>query len=127
MNLFQKCDIVLHSGGKSDFKIECDTLTNEDWNTLAYLISKKYSFKETHGVPIGGLRLERALKQYRDKNSKTILVVDDVMTTGNSMRKMRDKLILDYDYSANDVVGVVVFKRGFTPIPVWIVPIFRMW
>ena len=62
MNLFQRGDITLHSGGKSDFKIECDALTDEDVETLAYLISKKYKFNMVCGVAEGGLRLEEALR-----------------------------------------------------------------
>ncbi len=40
MNLFIKKDWEMHSGKKSDFKIECDALTDEDIKTIAHLISR---------------------------------------------------------------------------------------
>jgi hypothetical protein len=62
-NLFQSGQFKLNSGKVSNFKIECDALTQEDIDTFALLISQKYKFKEVVGVPTGGIRIEDALKK----------------------------------------------------------------
>ncbi len=53
-NLFIRQNFILHSGKPSDFKIECDALTDDDWECLAYLIAKRVSFSSVVGVPNGG-------------------------------------------------------------------------
>lgn len=122
MNLFQKKNLVLSSGQASDFKIECDALTDEDVETLAYLISKKFEFAYVYGVPTGGNRLKEALLKYCDpKHTNKRLLVDDVLTTGESMEEMK-KLFL---FPQDPVQGVVIFARG--KCPDWITPIFQMW
>jgi len=122
MNLFQKGNIILSSGQKSDFKIECDALTDKDWECLAYLVSKKMNFSGVYGVPEGGRKLEKCLQKYciRD-NDLPVLICDDVLTTGNSMIKLRNGLS---DEGVENIIGVVVFSRGrrFN----WITPIFKM-
>lgn len=125
MNLFQKVDLLLHSGGKSDFKIECDTLTDADLKTIAYLISKRYSpIMSAYGVPTGGRRLEMALKDYTvDTKKGYILIVDDVLTTGSSMEEFRKEIVPVGQYDV--CKGVVIFARG--KCPDWIDPIFQMW
>ena len=125
MNLFQRSDIILHSGGRSDFKIECDGLTDKDLKTIAYLISKKYSpIRLAYGVPTGGKRLERFLKDYTvdDKNG-CILIIDDVLTTGGSMEEFKNEIISE-NYR-DGCRGVVIFARG--KCPEWVEPIFQMW
>ncbi len=121
-SLFKKKNFIMHSGEKSDFKIECDNLTNVDLETLAYLISKKFSFNGVYGVPRGGVRLADALKKYIDRDAIDYLIVDDVLTTGNSMieaaKKFRDR---------RSLVGVVIFSRSKYTIPQWIHPIFNMY
>lgn len=120
MSLFQQGKFRLHSGRRSWFKIECAYLAPEDWVALAKLISDYLDFKDVVGVPTGGLKLAEALKFYRkDARFRRLptLLVDDVLTTGKSMDKMRQKI-------EGDVIGVVVFARG--PVPKWIFPIFDM-
>lgn len=50
MNLFQTGNFKLHSGKTSNFKIECDALTDEDLETFAKLISEEFNFCATIGV-----------------------------------------------------------------------------
>lgn len=123
MNLFQKVDVILNSGRKSDFKIECDALTDEDIECFAYLISKKYTFKKVVGVPTGGIRIENALQKYASNNPHDpLLMVDDVLTTGGSMVRYRK----EYEQMGYyNIVGVVLFARG--ECPDWIEAIFKMW
>jgi len=123
MNLFQKVDIILNSGKPSDFKIECDALTDSDIETFAYLISKKYTFSKVVGVPRGGIRIEDALQKYTSNDpNDPLLMVDDVLTTGGSMIRYRKEY---EDLGYDNIVGVVLFARG--ECPDWIDSVFKMW
>jgi orotate phosphoribosyltransferase len=127
MNLFQLGNFVLNSGAKSKFKLECDALTNEDIEALAYMISTMVGpFGYVEGIPRGGLRLAKALEQYitpiDDWVSFTRLIVDDVLTTGRSMENARIKY--QNNTMSLPVKGVVIFARG--KCPDWITPVFQM-
>lgn len=117
-NLFQLGDFTLHSGKRSNFKIECDALTDEDWDTIADWIIDRYRFSEVYGVPKGGTKLAERLQAHTKDNS-CLLIVDDVFSTGTSMDAAKAK------FGRLDTLGVVVFARG--KCPSWIQPIFQMW
>jgi len=121
MNLFQKGKFELHSGVISDFKIDCDAFTDADIETIAYIISKNIKFKDVVGVPSGGLRLEKALEKYIS-NRGCHLIVDDVLTTGDSMNVLKKEM---YGDNGLGVKGVVIFARN--KCPDWIHPVFNMW
>jgi hypothetical protein len=121
VTLFEKKSFTMHSGGSSEFKIECDSLTDDDLETLAYLIAQKYNFKLVKGVPTGGTALAKKLSKYSDMGASTFLIVDDVLTTGKSMEAMRYALSDRF----KDIKGVVVFARG--KCPDWVEPVFQMW
>lgn len=122
--MFEKGKFTLHSGGRTWFKIDCDSLTVEDLETLALLVAEDPrigTFYRVEGVPSGGLRFamildKYALSQYANVRNPKILIVDDVLTTGNSMEEQRA--------GRENVQGVVIFARGNCPD--WIVPIFQM-
>jgi hypothetical protein len=117
--LIQK-DFFLHSGERSFFKIECDALTEGEIDTFALLISRRYTFGRVIGIPEGGRRIAQALTPYIERYNERVLLVDDVYTTGSSMREARDKVSEPY------VAGVVLFAR--CPIgESWIEPVFQMW
>jgi orotate phosphoribosyltransferase len=119
INIFQHGHFTLHSGSRSAFKIECDALTDDDWKSLAFIISKRIKFREVHGIPKGGLHLEYHLSQYSTHNElDPYLIVDDVLTTGNSMIQKRNEL------NSDNVIGLVVFSRDNCPS--WITPIFKI-
>jgi hypothetical protein len=101
MNLFQLGNFVSHAGNELEWKIECDALTDEDWECLAKMISQRTSFNSVYGIPRGGVKLQKALEKYCNPESKTRLVVDDVYTTGKSMR----------DVMQPGDIGFVVFAR----------------
>src|SRR5262245_411731 len=112
MALFELGEFILSSGQKSNFKINCDALSFQDWRTLAWLLVKRLpKFGEVEGVPRGGIPLANALKPFRSP-SKTLLIVDDVLTTGNSMEKLR---------AGREAIGAVIFARN-EPAR-WIIPL----
>lgn len=129
--LFQWGDFTLASGQKSDYKLECDALTIEDWKTVAAMIAKRVRFREVIGVPSGGLPLADSLRHHQTlpehadyNNAFQVLFVDDVYTTGGSMDRTLSQWLRDKpDSSSDNVLGVVLFARN----PVrqqWIHPIF---
>lgn len=105
MNLFQLDKITLHSGKISEFKIECDSLTGSDWDTLAYLGSRVVGeFSSVFGVPRGGIPFAKAMEKYvSDKGP--CLIVDDVLTSGGSI----------IEELKENCVGLVAFARGQCP------------
>ena len=111
----------MHSGDIGYFKIEFDALTKKDIDTIAFIISQKYTFCKVFGIPTGAKRIEKALQKYISKNSETMLIVDDVLTTGTSMNEAKSMFESSYKY----IQGVVIFARK--KCPTWIDPIFQMW
>lgn len=116
MSLFNVGKFKLHSGSNSSFKIDCDYLSNSDIEALASLIADIIGFGKVIGVPRGGIRLAKALEKYCSDNNTT-LIVDDVLTTGNSMEEAKSKL------EDEKVIGVVIFARG--KCPSWVISLFK--
>lgn len=117
MTLFRHGRFTLHSGAESDFKIDCDALAEEDLEALAWLIVRKMPlFRRVEGVPTGGAGLAYELEGFCDEKAKLTLIVDDVLTTGDSMEEQRN--------GRSDVIGAVIFARG--QCPSWVLPLFRM-
>jgi orotate phosphoribosyltransferase len=114
-SLFQIGDFTLASGKSSLWKIECDGLTDEDWDCLAMLgWAKVPDFGSVVGVPRGGLKFAKAMEDYATAGPR--LVVDDVFTTGESIRKvMRD-----------GDLALVAFNRATTPPPSWLYSIWSL-
>lgn len=118
-NLFQLGKLTLASGKASEYKIECDALTDTDWECLAYLASKRVpKFSHVFGVPTGGLRFARALEKYitLDAEERIFLIADDVFTTGRSMRTEAN------NYTDCTVFGVCAFAR--VAVPHWVTAVF---
>ena len=103
MNLFIREDFISHAGLPLTWKVECDALTDNDYEALAKIVSEKLSFRDVKGIPRGGIPFEKALKPYstNDENDP-LLIADDVYTTGTSMREV-------YEEGA---IGIVVFARN---------------
>lgn len=115
-NLFQLGDFTLTSGQKASWKINCGALTPGDWAALAHIaIEELPLFGTVEGVPQGGLPFAEALRHYAVPGCQTLLIADDVITTGGSMERFR---------ASRDAVGVVVFCRG--ECPAWVTPLFHM-
>ena len=124
-HLFQSGEFLLNSGIQSPLKIECDALQLLDWNTLARCVSAKMIFTHVLGVPTGGIRFALALKEFTSSISDEphLLIVDDVLTTGGSMERMREQVAPNYE--GFRITGVVAFARQEPPE--WVRPIFQMW
>lgn len=116
--LFQTGDFTLASGAKSRWKLECDALTQADWEGLAAIAMEHLPpFRAVFGVPRGGLPLARALDQHVAM-SGPVLIVDDVWTTGGSIKKF----IKEWEF--NDYIGLVAFARN--PVESWVTALFQM-
>ncbi len=117
MTLFKRGNFTAHSGVTLPWKIECDALTDEDWECVATMAGNIIGpFMKVEGVPRGGLKFAEALR--KKGNSKVVgaiplIIVDDVLTTGDSMNRHKGRLWAK---------GVVLFARG--PCPEWITPIW---
>lgn len=125
MSMFQLGNFTLNSGRKSRVKFECDAWTSDDVECLAFMISKLVGpFGSVEGVPRGGDLLARAIYPLRSQGYRhPHLIVDDVLTTGNSIRKLlRERWVNSGKEGPVDnptgFVGAVVFARG--PLPTWV-------
>jgi hypothetical protein len=118
---FNAGGIPLHSGGISDFKIDCDALTADDLTALAAKVAQRFKWETVCGIPRGGRRFADVLDRYSTPDSTLpLLIVDDVYTTGRSF----EEALRSYSVPENRV-GVVIFARSEPPD--WIHPLFRLW
>ncbi len=136
MSLFQLGDYTLSSSGaKSPWKIDCDALTDEDMAALAVMAAERldfYKFGRIVPVPKGkssspidnAKRLADALQLYITNGSRDVLVVDDVLTSGDSMAKSRDAYVAQHHPQVNEIMGLVIFAR--TKSPGWVIPLFQL-
>jgi len=115
MSLFQ-FGTFQAANGPLPFKIECDALTEDDWACIAAHSHKRLpEFGKIVSVPRGGKKLATHLKPYKTPGCKVVLFVDDVWTTGKSLRAVvaeymvKNGAMLDWN-------GFVAFARG--PIPI---------
>ena len=107
MSLFSLGDFTSHSGKLLHWKIECDHLTEDDWECIAFMIQERQDFQEVIGIPKGGIPLQNALDKYKTFNmAAPLLIVDDVLTTGKSFQEFNQNRGL-----APFIVRWVVFSR----------------
>lgn len=105
--LFELGKFISHAGNELEWKIECDALSAADWECLAKMISERVQpFGSVYGIPRGGVPLATCLEKYVTEGPR--LVVDDVWTTGKSMR----------DVMKDGDIGYVVFARNLVTSPV---------
>jgi len=119
VSLFAVGRFNIHTGLPDDFKIDCDYLTTEDYEALAFLGSRCVKFSHVIGIYPGsetgidnGGRFAQAMLPYA--SSGPILIVDDVYTTGNSMFQTRCMY--------PGAIGLVIFTRR--KLPDWVKALF---
>lgn len=108
-NLFSNEPVTGASGKSLTWKIQCEALTDEDWEWVAHRAVEIYPFfRDVVGVPTGGERFAEAVrKNFDTTRDAPVLIVDDVLTTGHSMLRYAEKLGL----RGVDVLGVALFDR----------------
>ena len=122
-HLFQSVDFTSHSGLDLTWKIEMDALSDPEWFTISKMILElSPPFKEAIGIPTGGTKLGNLLNAYgTGKRKDPICIVDDVLTTGNSMKEFMTKRSWR---NPTKYIGWVVFARA--KCPDWVTALFQM-
>lgn len=133
-HLFTDGKFTSHAGLELFWKINCDALTDEDLQCLAaQAVEPLMNFKRVIGVgdreQSGGHRFATFLTPYCKPDGWDILLVDDVWTTGSSMRAAREKLIVSttvrkVERKALEIHGLVIFARA--PVDWWVTPMFTL-
>ncbi len=103
-SLFELRRTTLSSGIVGGWRINFELLLDADVLTFATLIEQRVGlFGKVEGVPTGGDRLGECLRRWLHPTSDVLLIVDDVLTTGGSIRRQRN---------GRKAVGWVVFDRS---------------
>ena len=114
-----------HAGKPLNWKIECDTLAQEDIDCLADLISMTHSYKNVDHPPTKSANLINLVSKLALRTSPDgdydYLIVDDILTTGKSMNEIYEHLHIGHSKKTK---GVVIFARS--ECPHWITPIFQL-
>ena len=87
MSLFIREDFISHAGLPLTWKVECDALTDNDYEALAKIVSEKLTFRDVKGIPRGGIPFEKALKPFLNflgvgEKASTIAVVGVTLGIG---------------------------------------------
>jgi len=115
MDLFQHGEFKSHSGLMLNWKIECDALSEKEWDCLAAMIMEreKTPFKRVEGIPRGGLPLAKALSKYATNNENDrVLICDDIWTTGGSFKEYIGKHYPNWLQAQG--LKWVIFSRAMT-------------
>ena len=123
IKLFQTTDFKSHSGLDLSWKIECDALQDAEWFTISKMIMElSPPFSKAVGIPRGGVKLGDLLNIHGiGKRTDPICIVDDVITTGESMNDFRRT---KHWREPTEYIGWVVFAR--TTPPDWVNVLFQM-
>ena len=123
IKLFQTTDFKSHSGLDLSWKIECDALQDGEWFTLSKMIMEiSPPFSKAVGIPRGGVKLGDLLNVHgTGKRTDPICIVDDVITTGESMNDFKRT---KHWREPTEYIGWVVFAR--TTPPDWVNVLFQM-
>lgn len=108
--LFRWGAFMSASGRVLDWKIECDGLTDGDWECIANVMVRQLQpFERVHGIPRGGVPFAAALAPHCKSKCGVVLLADDVWTTGKSMMAFAETL------DGQAWIGAVAFARGELP------------
>ena len=127
MTLFNVGNFESHSSGNLKWKVECDALTDADWDGIVQAAVElgllRTGYSQITPIPTGGVPFAESIKRNITWHmlGAPVLFVDDVLTTGRSMEQARLALELkDFRFAK----GIVAFARG--PCPNWIKPVWRL-
>lgn len=128
MSLFKNGQFQASSGVSLPFKIDCDSLTDEDLETLAIQCRKMFPAYKYYSVSRGGDRFFEHLNKMVYSFGKDIervhqYIVDDVWTTGKSVVDFAIQRGLFHDLGKGTRC-LVIFARG--PYPGWVTPLFKL-
>lgn len=134
--LFQLGRFKFSSGIESPFKLECDELSLEECEALAFMGAHQVCRfgkivpvpKGKSGSPIDNAkRLADALERYIKPDSGVVLIVDDVCTSGGSMEACR-KEYRNERHNWPCVIGWVAFAYGPMTVETaaWVTPFMTM-
>ena len=125
-HLFKSGDFKSHSGLDLSWKIEMDVLSDPEWFTIKKMIIEYTpSFREAVGIPEGGVKLGNLLNEHgTGKKEDPICIVDDVLTTGESMEYFLSQYKRNRRLMPYMAIGWVVFARG--QCPHWVRALFQM-
>jgi len=110
---FKPSAISLNSDCLPEFKLIADGFIRDNLDGLVYLIRKATGpFGAVHGIPRGGCMLAEALaKHIAPELPGTLLICDDVLTTGGSMKRAREANAGKFEF----IVGGGGFCEGAVP------------
>ena len=122
-DLFKSIEFKSHSGLDLNWKIEMDVLSDPEWFTISKMIMEiSPPFRKAVGIPRGGVKLGHLLQAHATGDKKDpICIVDDVLTTGESMNDFKRQ---NQWRTPTQYIGWVVFAR--TRCPVWVTALFQM-
>ncbi len=103
--------------------IECDALDSDDWAWAAARTAERFSFRDVYGVPKGGTIFETHLRPHIRPDGDFFLIVNDVLTTGNSMDEAKHATRTRHPELPR--IGVVLFARIRSPV--WIAALWQLW
>ena len=90
-------------------------------SVIAWEVHKRVPpYAKAVGIPRGGIALAQQMNRLPRDDSGIVLVVDDVLTTGNSLLSEMVK------YPIGRVLGFVVWDRSMLPLPASIRALFTL-
>jgi len=105
------------SGTTLPYRIDCSSLDRSDLECIAEVIRPYLDpYGKVVSVSKDSKPFANIFKHWVTRNSKTLLLVDTVWVTGQSMRKTAERYMSTQKF--NDWQGVVLFARSRTPMHV---------
>jgi hypothetical protein len=129
--IFRFGSFTSHSGLMLPYKWDFDAWTDEALDELARFLRWKLPFGEVFAVPSdetpprnpAGPRLARALNAMPFESDHPPLIVDDVMTTGRSMERFRERIAREHSDVGLPMGFVMLSRMPEDLVPSWIFPL----
>ena len=122
MSLFRAGIFKLFSGRSSDWAVNCDDLTDDDWDCIRNLILERHpNFSTVVGMTKNGKLLADLLNPFTTTGD--VLLVDDVLNI-NLMQTQRLWYRTRMSYHSREVSGYVVF--ACMPCPSWVRALWQL-